>query len=230
MICATRSRPDMTKKMIKSWKDTQSGLSDMVIMLDDDDPELDKYDVEGVFKEVTDTARKMVREGGCGIKFPRGSAQLNQKAYEMYPDYKYYGLVGDDTIFRTKDWDKIVIDRFKEVGDFGMIYGDDLGCHKPVMPFITANLIKLVGYLVPPKFIHMRIDRIWWDITKYSNNIHSVPIVMEHMHPHWGKGEYDDTYDTMRSLRLDRHDKTAYLLWERDELPKILDKIKLCIK
>ena len=36
MICATRSRPDITKQMIKSWKETQSGLSDMVIMLDDD--------------------------------------------------------------------------------------------------------------------------------------------------------------------------------------------------
>ncbi len=234
VIVVSRGRPERMEEALEGWQSTQTGYSDLILMLDDDDEKLGEYHkitdkYENVEVNVSDIIRKEIRETGL---FPRGSALLLTAGYKAKPDYKYYGLLSDDIIIRTKGWDKMMIDKIEKEGGWAIVYGDDLITKKPTIPFISANLINTVGYISPKGIIQTRVDRAWWEIGKATRTIHFMPeIIMEHIHPRFKKctaveiEKIDKTYTIMRSVRLLHHDQAIYSKWEKEELPIIVKKI-----
>lgn len=147
---------------------------------------------------------------------------------KLYPNYKYYASVGDDHRFLTKGWDKIMIDKIEANGGWGIVYGDDLlqSERLPTAVVISANIIKAMGYMMPPGLIHLRIDVAWKKLGDSIDKLFYIPeVIIEHLHPAAGKAEWDDGYSTSNSGEIKTRDSRNYDIWVEKELPKIVRKI-----
>lgn len=106
----------------------------------------------------------------------------------------------DDVVFRTKDWDSIIINEFEKVPDkILFIYGRDgitpvelqLGTHG----FIHQNWAKTIDYFVPPYFAYGKNDAWLSEVAVRIDRCKYMPeLYIEHMHPAVGKAPMDSTY------------------------------------
>lgn len=112
---------------------------------------------------------------------------------------------GDDIVFRTPAWDRVILDEFDRWPDkIVFVHGDDgfqrsnVGTHG----FLHRRWIETVGYFVPPYFSSDYND-LW--LTEVADaldrRIYLPDVYTEHMHPAAGKGEWDRTHQE----RLARH-------------------------
>ena len=129
---------------------------------------------------------------------------------------------GDDIVFRTKNWDALVINEFKKVPDrilfvFGRdgITPDELefGTHG----FLHRNWVDTVGYFVPPYFSYGLNDEWLTDVATMIGRKKFIPeLYTEHMHHAVGKASMDKTYFDMIQWGMNRDRKK---MWE-DTLPE----------
>jgi len=113
--------------------------------------------------------------------------------------HNIFFLAADDVLVRTKDWDFIVSNAFEVLADplIG-IHGDDLG-QNPLLHathfFISSKCYEVLGFVFPviPGFI---ASDLWLtNLLDYLNKrVFIVDLIIEHLHPVWGKGSLDLTY------------------------------------
>lgn len=192
LLCPTRGRPANMNRLWQSVKDTASNLKDIELIFYIDDDDLDSQQ----------TAK------GMGVSRIVGKrivlSEMWNKCYEISKgDILMH--CGDDIIFRTVGWDKMVEDEFKKVNDkILFVYGkdgyspDSFGTHG----FISRNWVEVVGYFVPPYFSSDMNDTWLNDVADTIGRKKFLPeLYTEHMHPINGKGEWDQTH----LERLERH-------------------------
>lgn len=175
----------------------------MIVRLDDDDPVLDRYPLT----EPIEGVRFLIR--------PRTlmSDNWNECAAESTGDILWHG--GDDVVFRTLGWDEIVWSSFPEDG-IAFVHGHDLspnGNWLGTHGFVTRRWVDAVGYFCPPYFSSDFNDTWLTDLADRVDRHIYVPIVTEHLHPSFGKGEWDLTHRE----RIDRH-------W-KDNMPEMYDSL-----
>jgi hypothetical protein len=91
------------------------------------------------------------------------------------------GFLGDDHRPRTVGWDVV----------------------------ITTDIIRTLGWMVPPGMIHLYLDDFWRRLGSDLDRLVYLPdVVIEHMHPHAGKGVWDDRYQEVNSAEMYAHDGT----------------------
>ena len=222
ILTSTRGRPQNIGRFIKSWQDTTAGCSDLILLLDTDDPTLTEY-----YKNVGVIFSVNPRKNNH-----RGAAQIFQTGYTLFPDYKYYFFGSDDLVFITKNWDKIMIDKIVSEGGVAIPHANDLFQKGNLVacPLIPLNLLKAVGYFSPSKFVHCFVDNIWTDIGKAINKLFFMPdVIIEHLHPYAQKALMDTTYSEVNSGFIFANDKYNYIAWKNEELPKIIERIKKII-
>jgi hypothetical protein len=105
----------------------------------------------------------------------------------------------DDIVFKTKDWDAMILDTVaKNKLDFFLLHGDDLGQKSKKIAthgFVSRSFTERLGYLLPPYFYADFCDTWITSIADHSNSrIHLKSLIIEHLHPSWGKAEFDETY------------------------------------
>ena len=193
VICASRSRPEKFKEMLDSFKETKSEDTHIRAYLDDDDPRILDYEID---EHIIDKRRTL--------------GEVSEYVIEKYPDYDYYAEINDDMIFRTKDWDKILTKAIKDNGGWGIAYGDDLMMsvkrHRPSQVVISANIIKVLGYIAPPCLKHLYRDVYWKELGEgIGKLILCRNVVIEHKHWSVGKSELDDTYKRVNSMLTKEH-------------------------
>ena len=148
----------------------------------------------------------------------------------------------DDCVFRSKDWDKHIIDEFNKYDDkLILVYGKDgIWNGKNISVngwknkhaiatagFIHKNWINVSGYFLPPYFSSDYNDTWLSDVFLKANRmIFLENVFIEHMHYTVGKMEIDQNIKD----RLERHKKDDVkklyndLQYKRDEdVKKILD-------
>jgi hypothetical protein len=117
----------------------------------------------------------------------------------------------DDIIFRTSAWDSIVVNYFDSYPELGLLYGDDLSPNSRRIAthgFLRRSVCQELNYLLPPYFESEFCDTWLTRIFRKSGKIKYIhELVIEHMHPNWGKAYVDETY-SFRSKQY-RH---VYLL------------------
>lgn len=106
-------------------------------------------------------------------------------------------LAGDDIVFRTSDWDTMVIDSLNQWPDhIAWVFGYD-GYHKPgdfgTHGAIHKNWVDVLGYVVPPIYSADWADTTLCEISKNLGRFCYIPAYIEHMHYVVGKGEIDET-------------------------------------
>ena len=151
-------------------------------------------------------------------------APWTNEAFRQLPHYDYYMFVGDDHRFRTKDWDKKILE-----GGAGITYGRD-GFQDEKLPtwcVIDGRIPRTLGYLVLPDLIHLFMDNFWKDLGETAKCLsYRDDILIEHMHPAAHKAEIDDQYNEVNDQKVYNHDQAVYQKWVREQRASDVQKVR----
>lgn len=198
VLVPSRNRPQSISELIKSFDETETE-SDLIVVLDDDEPQMDAY-----------------LDLGCDIfiveKQGRGMAKpLNFAANHFRDKYRHFAFLGDDHRPRTKNWDTIFINTLDEL-ETGLVYGNDLlqGENLPTAIAMTGNIVHALGGMVPQGMIHLYLDNFWMTLGKHLGALRYLPdVILEHLHPIAGKAEWDEGYRAVNAEEVYSADKKA---------------------
>ena len=204
--------------MLKSFDETKSEGTDMVIYIADDDPRLEEYKI--ALKD---------RNYEIGKRLP--TSHVYNYLSEKYTDYKYYGDVADDHIYHTKGWDKILTDEIESHGGWGVSFGWGMIRPKearlPQASIMSGNMVKALGYMSTPLITHAYNDRFLQDLTEALGILYPRPdVVIEHQHVLNSKAQMDDNYRWVLSQETLETGKQQYEMWRRDKMQEDINKIK----
>ena len=217
VLVPSRNRPGSIAELIKSFDETETE-SDLIVIVDDDEPQMDEYLAQGC--DVL-----MVQKQGKGMAKP-----LNFAANLMKDKYRHFAFLGDDHRPRTKNWDVEFINKLDELGT-GLVYGNDLlqGENLATAVAMTGNIVKELGGMVPQDMIHLYLDNFWMTLGKDLNALAYMPeVILEHLHPVAGKAEWDEQYREVNAPEVYSADKKAlddYLA--SDKYQQLLNALRL---
>jgi hypothetical protein len=184
-LSAEGKRIKQLNDLILSWRDTTSGYSDFLIGMDEDDLQ---YHTENFANDIiVDINPKKLNV----------VEKINHLSSKYGKDYGYIYFVGNDCVFRTKDWEKIFLGRV-DGKKLAMLYADDTknGSFLATHIFMSMNIINDLGFMGPPFLHHMYVDNFWMMLGAYLGCIKYVPeVILEHLHYSDGKSEKDFVYD-----------------------------------
>jgi hypothetical protein len=196
ILIPTRKRPHNIQKLWDSITRTVHNPIDIELVLYIDEDDKSYKNLKMPYKKVN--GERIVL-----------SDMWNVCAKEATNDIMMY--CGDDVLFRTKNWDRIVISAFDKLEDkIGYVFGRDGSVHDGIYGthgFVHRNWFDALGYICPPVFSGDYSDTWINDVAKLVDRHIFIDILTEHMHPDFNKTELDDTYKE-KYERMNR-DKTA---------------------
>lgn len=208
MVCCTKNRPDRIQDMLRSFYETKNYCTDLIVCLDKEDKRLAEYapvlkDIEHIMEHPNYQTKMM-----------------NLVTTKLKKGYKYYGLMNDDHIFRTKNWDVEMIDTIEKNGGWGIAHANDLWYNSSVVLrhpscfIISANIINAVGYCIYPELNHFGVDDYLRDLTEPLGLLFfREDVVIEHMHVHNGKAQMDENYQWGYCEEEVTYGNRVYNLW-----------------
>ena len=211
VILPTRSRPDSAERCINALKE-HSVLSDFVIAIDDDQADLYPR-LDGVTYEVNPRLRM--------------NGTLNLVANKYADKYETIFFLGDDHLVQTPSWDEYLTKAIAHKG-YGLAYGNDLlqgrGLATAVM--MSTNIIKAVGYMAPPKLIHLYMDNYWMILGQRLGTLwYFDNVIIEHLHPIAGKVAWDEQYREANSNEVANADRMELHRYMEEDFATELEKI-----
>ena len=151
ILLPTRERLADFKIFADSWRNTTEGFSDVVVRIDNDD-----------------TTYEVIKHEYPEFTYIYGDRKpflelLNDLATKYCDEYDYVGFMEDDCNFNTKGWESIFINKLIELGDNGIVWGDDLINHEYIvgLPFMNSKIIKKLGYICPPEIKYLWASKIY---------------------------------------------------------------------
>lgn len=222
VICPTRGRPNAAREAYQSFNATKASAdTTMIFVVDDDDPDRDRYEEEGVPVLLIPSPGNM-----CGALNHAAKWALDKTAAE------YLCFVGDDHHFRTPGWDKTFTSLLEGRGG-GMVYGDDLFRKDGDIPthiFMSASIIRALGWMGLPGARHLYLDNTWRVLGDEAGCLYYMPdIVVEHVHPAAGKAVWDANYQRVNAAEVYNHDAKAYLAWLENDMVADVAKVRLAL-
>lgn len=197
MVCPSRGRPGNVAELAACWKQT-GAKAHLLVLADDDDPELSGY-----LQLPTSVLELQV------IEEPRRLGPiLNSVMPAIAQHGGAVGFLGDDHRPRTPGWDQAMVDALP-----GVVYGNDLfqGEKLATAVVMSARIVEVLGYFVPPGVMHLYLDTFWMGLGEALDALTYLPdVIIEHMHPVAGKGEWDDGYRRVNSVEQFNTDAIAY--------------------
>lgn len=140
--------------------------------------------------------------------------ETNRGALPLYKNLDWVGLLTDDVVPETKDWDRKLL----ESNDGKTIITCDDGGQAPKRMcgahIFPVALFRAVGYLFPSGFYHTFVDDIWETLGRESGCWKvRMDVMVRHLHP-WVTGIQDDTHKHSYNVERSRHDRQAYEEWK----------------
>ena len=215
-LVPTRGRP-MNAAQLLSAHEELSTASDLLFVIDANDPEHDQYHFE-VGQELCMTIDNTSR----GMAYPINKAA---NAIAKQDKYDFFAFLGDDHRPRTAGWDAILIQAMQRRPS--MAYGNDLfqGQRLPTMIAMTSDIVKALGGMVPPKMKHLYLDNFWKKLGEDLGSLTYIDaVVVEHMHPVAGKAEWDEGYKEVNAQEVYSFDALAYQNYIQSEAYEALKK------
>jgi hypothetical protein len=219
VLCPTRGRPEAARETYTSFVAMQADpRTELLFIVDDDDPVLSAYETEGLPLHVVSAPGNMVNA-------------LNQAAaWATSPGspFSIIGFVGDDHRFRTPGWDRIIDPYLTEAGG-GFAYANDLAqaMNLPTQVFVSADIIRTLGWFGLPGCHHLYIDNAWKVLGEESGSLAYFPdIVIEHLHPAYGKGDWDEGHRRVNSEAMFSHDGTVFAEWLKNGAQADVAKVR----
>jgi hypothetical protein len=215
VLVPTRGRPENIVELLQAFKDTNAEAN-IVIVCDEDDPKLEEYKATGA----------------SGLVYPRegkGMAKpLNKAANELAYHYDFFAFMGDDHRPRTQGWDIAIQEELSKLGT-GLAYGNDLiqGAGLPTAVFMTADIVRTLGGMVPPNMIHLYLDNFWLELGRDLNAItYREDVIIEHLHPIAGKAQWDEQYREVNAQEVYSADAIAFKQYmASDEYKHLIEEL-----
>lgn len=183
IIVPSRGRPEAFGDLLASWEATTTGRSTIWLALDDDDPTTDGYPVQRVIGS---------RDSMCG--WTNRVAALTANFPWSYP---VLASLGDDHRLEG-DWEAQVLAAVDQAGGTAIVYGDDgiQGHHLPTACFITADIVRALGWMCLPGLEHLWCDNVWKVLGERAGVLRYLPdLKTPHLHPARGLSPVDATYE-----------------------------------
>jgi hypothetical protein len=198
ILVPTRDRLFNVKRLIENYKAFNDNYKSFLVFVIDED-QVDLYK-DALFSNAIII---LPRQPLCK---KLNSAYRIVKSNSLYKDIPIIGFMGDDHIFRTRYWEDKIINWQKS--NIGICYGNDLlkGEEIPTSVFIHKEILKPLGFMVPPCLNHYFCDNFWKDLGLRLERIKYFPsIVIEHLHHINNKAYYDDLYkETEKIFKSDQ--------------------------
>lgn len=212
---AGEERKERLANAIDSWEKQSENLSDLHIIIDDDNIEIFSY--LKLDKRIT------------SITTQSGSNTLMQKintiSLEIAKKYKYMAFTADDIVFETH-WESKFINYLNSV-PYGVVYGNDTihGERLPTHPCVSSNLVTALGFFGCPAVAHNFFDNFWMDVGRATGYIkYFDEVIMKHMHSFVGRASLDDISKKVSDLM--ESDKAGYYKYKKEKFIKDIEKIK----
>ena len=191
LLCPTRNRPQNVERLIESATAMAAGSIEFVFYTDNDAPLpasiIDRPDVTAII-------------GPRIVLSETWNACYRQATADVFMH------CGDDIVFRSPSWDARVLAAFNRHPDgIVFVHGDDgvYGARFGTHGFLHRKWAEAVGYFVPPYFTSDFNDTWLNDVANMiGRRVYLSDVVTEHMHPAFGKAEWDLTHRE----RLARHE------------------------
>ena len=179
--CPSRGRPELAKRLIDTATETQTGDTEFLFYLNDDDEKLEQY------KDLLDEKHYTI-----------GLNQSTCYSWNLMADKATNDIVmlmGDDVQVQTKDWDRLIADQFDKYEDKILMVVPSDGRAKgnkksgsetklwPDEPLPAAhfavhkNWVNTLGYLAPPFFWHWHVDTYTQKVARKLNRCLYLPTV-----------------------------------------------------
>lgn len=147
ILCPSRGRPELAKRMVESAFNTAKNNIEILLYLNNDDPRLNDY-----LKNIDRNLIEIGPDRSPGYSW-------NLLADKAKNDILF--LIGDDVNFTTDNWTEKIVNGFAH-------YKDKIACVYPVVPGMKSknnphfclhkNWVNTLGYFVPPHFWHWYVD------------------------------------------------------------------------
>jgi hypothetical protein len=184
VLCPTRNRPASVRRLLASAAGTAMDEIEFVFYCDDDAP-------GSVPLEVRSAPWIRVVDGPRIVLSDMWNRCLEKSSGEIVMQ------CGDDIVFRSHGWDKVVEGAFATVPDRILFaYGSD-GVHDRnfgTHGFVHRRWTEAVGYLTPPYFSSDYGDTWLNDVAALLGRKRWLDIYTEHLHPVVGKAPMDATH------------------------------------
>lgn len=206
VLCPSRGRPDQAAEVLASFRSTVRGpATAFLFVVDADDATAGAYpDDETVILDP-----------------PPGNMATALNLAALNPwigqsgDWDVLSSVGDDHRFLTPGWDVAIETALARIGG-GFAYGDDLGqgSRLPTAVFITNAIVRGLGWMALPGCRHLYIDNAWKVLGEAAGRLVYLPdVLIEHRHPTFGKGSWDEGYVRANSTDTYEHDGAVFSQW-----------------
>lgn len=179
ILIPSKDRLEDLKILLQSWKETTVGLSDLIVGVDIDDHNYDELKSELLIEEYQPQPFLRI---------------LNEMAVKHAPNYKYLCFMEDDCRFITPNWEETFINAMKEIGDYAIVWGEDLVNHDRLVgiPFMDSKIVDVLGFMSPPSLKCLWVDYFWKRVGQDLGTLRYHPhITVEHRHYSTGKREKD---------------------------------------
>lgn len=228
ILCPTRGRPEMARRMAESAVETAADTRGLEILfwLNEDDPKLSEY------KHSPYTVLIMGKDGPTSYAW-------NELAKRAAGDILM--LMGDDVVFETPGWDNKIrhglIDhlipgnKLQDVVVEGSQPGERsawpiYGHHKVAVfsfddgrsplgeghphPAMTREVYNRLGYLACPMFRHFYVDTWLVDLAKEAGIFHYIPDMKVLHDKPWDRGAPDETKLRIATTSVHDADKATF--------------------
>jgi glycosyltransferase involved in cell wall biosynthesis len=215
ILVPSRGRPENIIRLMDAWSTTTTRDTRLLVLVDDDDPKLNEY---LAIPNIDIQVGPRLRIGGT----------LNAVAPIEATKCFAIGFMGDDHLPRTNGWDDRFLTALDGVG-VGVTWGNDLyhGANLPTAVVMTSNIVTTLGYFVMPGGIHLFLDNFWLAIGRGIDSAHYLDdVIIEHIHPYFGKAEYDETYTEANDVKVSTADETTFNNYVANQLQDDLQKLR----
>lgn len=208
VLCPSRNNPQAAFEAAVSFVDTVMEESRFIVVIDEDEPQI------ALYMEMLENVRHGL------IVVPRERAGNMNRALNYAAELEcersdVLGFIGDDHRFRTKGWDRVVSKILSDEGG-GILYADDLAQREqlPTQVFISSSIVRALGWMGLPGAKHLYLDNTWKYLGDQADCLYFVPdVIIEHMHPAYGKGKWDENHIRVNSSEVYEHDGAVFSHW-----------------
>jgi hypothetical protein len=202
-ILPSRGRSHLVKRLFKEGKFQTPGL----LLIDDDD-----------YKEYRSVILPDYWEK---FSIPRAylSSKLNE-GFRLKPDEPWYGILNDDHLPITPDWDVKLVDALKKQP---IAWPDDNYAGRISTPVFDGKLIRLLGWIAPPELNHFYIDDVHESLAEVMGCTRLDDVVVSHEHVNKGRMKPDKTYDERPDSNRDR---AEFFKWCVQKWPEVRKRIE----
>lgn len=223
MFVPTRGRPLSAVKLARKVADTcNPRVTTLIFVIDHDDPHRLIYHNE-LYREAPWAEVLTVP--------PRGPSRLGPVlnwAVGLYADeFDFTGFMGDDHRPRTPLWDERLCQSLGTAP--GVAYGDDLLQRQnlPTACVISAELVRILGYMCPPPLVHLCLDDFWKALGEATRLVYRPDVIIEHCHPYAGKAPVDQGYrESGMNAELLRDDRWRWDQWREQVWPEEIKRLQ----